>query len=145
MSMYRLALPGGLAALMLIGLVGCGASGEPPRETISGTVTFDGEPLQEGTIQFMPETPSTQATSAWGRVSGGKFEVLRDQGPSSGRYSVTIISGGDGAAGQPAGAMPGEGTPVKEKIPEKYNARTTLTAEVKQGGPNTYEFALKSK
>ena len=42
--------------------------------------------------------------------------------------------------------MPGgAGTPNKELIPAKYNAESTLTAEVKAGGPNDFPFDLKSK
>jgi hypothetical protein len=29
-------------------------------------------------------------------------------------------------------------------IPAKYNASTTLSAEVKEGAPNTFDFALQS-
>jgi len=137
----------GLAASLLIGLVGCAEKlDQLPREAISGTVTLDDQPLKDGTIQFLPDaTASDEATFAGGRILEGKFDVPRDQGPTPGRYSVTIISGGTASSGVTAETIPGEGVPRKEKIPAKYNTRTKLTAEVKKGGPNTFEFPLKTK
>jgi hypothetical protein len=34
---------------------------------------------------------------------------------------------------------------MPDLIPEKYNARSTLTAKVEPGKPNTFEFALTKK
>ncbi len=31
-----------------------------------------------------------------------------------------------------------------EKVPAKFNTKTTLTKEVTRGGPNAFEFDLKS-
>jgi hypothetical protein len=144
------ARPGGLAALMLAALVGCGGGDALPREAISGTVSLDGQPLKEGVIQFMPAvTAAGGGTVAGGSILDGKFDVPRDQGPTPGPYSVTILSGGAGAEPLPPGTMPGEGPtkkPAREKIPAKYNAQTTLTAEVKKGGPNNaFKFDLTTK
>jgi hypothetical protein len=148
-TMQQVARPGGLAALMLAALVGCGESDALPREAISGTVTLDGQPLKEGIIQFMPAVSATgEGTVAGGPIREGKFEIARNEGPTPGSYSVTILSGGTGADPLPAGTAPGEGTPnkpAKERIPAKYNAQTTLTAEVKKGDPNKFEFALTTK
>jgi hypothetical protein len=147
--MRRVAHPGGLAAVMLVGLMGCGERDTLPREAISGTVTLDGQPLKEGVIQFMPSVTTTnQAVVAGGPIRDGKFEVSRDQGPTPGGYSVTILSGDVGGGALPPGTAPGEGVankPAREKIPAKYNAQTILTAEVKKGGPNTFQFDLKTK
>jgi hypothetical protein len=147
--LQQVARPGGLAALVLAALAGCGGGDALPREAISGTVSLDGRPLKEGVIQFMPAVTTTDGgTVAGGSILDGKFEVPRDQGPTPGQYSVTILSGGAGEEQLPPGTMPGEGPkkPAKEKIPAKYNAQTTLTAEVKKGGPNNaFKFDLTSK
>jgi hypothetical protein len=144
--MHRVARRCGLAASILAGFVGCGSTtDELPREAISGAVTLDGRPLEEGVIQFLPAAASAGETPAGGPIRDGRFDVSRDQGPTPGSYSVVILSGGDGAGGIQPGAIPGEGVALKERIPAKYNARTTLTAEVKPGGPNTFEFALRTR
>jgi hypothetical protein len=147
--MRHVARPGGLTALMLAALVGCAESDALPREAISGTVTLDGQPLKEGVIQFMPAASATgDGTVAGGPIREGKFEIPRHEGPTPGSYSVTILSGGAGADAPPAGTPPGEGTPnkpAKEAIPAKYNAQTTLKADVKKGEENTFKFELVTK
>jgi hypothetical protein len=131
---------------LLIGLAGCGGETDQlPREAISGSVTFDGQPLKNGYIQFLPDAASDDATFAGGPIREGKFDIPREQGPTPGRYSVTVISGEAAPSEASAAELPGAGFSKKEKIPAKYNSRTTLTAEVKKGGPNQFEFPLKTK
>ncbi len=138
--------PASLAAVLLIGLAGCGAqTDEFPREAVSGTVTLDGQPLKEGTIQFMPDAQTSNGgTGATGMIRAGQFEIPRAEGPSPGHFSVVILSGG-GSDGITAATIPGEGPIAKETIPARYNAQTTLSADIKPGGPNTLEFPLKTK
>jgi len=64
-------------------------------------------------------------------------------GPTPGKYRVSILDGGP-AASDVGRAAPGAPPPVaaKPKVPEKYKARTTLRAEVRAGGPNTFDFEL---
>ena len=42
----------------------------------------------------------------------------------------------------PPGEIP---KPKKDPIPAKYNTKSELTAEVKAGVPNTYDFPLVTK
>jgi hypothetical protein len=70
-----------------------------------------------------------------------------------GNYKVAVNSattkadtGKSAESGQ--AAEPGRPTRTdrpKETIPMKYNAQSTLTAEVKKGGPNSFDFELKSQ
>jgi hypothetical protein len=147
--MHRMALPGTFTALFLVSFFGCGESGgdELPREAVSGVITLDGQPLMDGNIQLVPASAGAQyATTSGGTIREGKFEVPRNEGPTPGKYSVVISSGGGEVYRPAAGEMPGvPPKQIKEKIPAKYNARTVLTAEVKKGGPNAVEFALSSK
>ena len=39
---------------LMVTLVGCGAS-HPPLTIVTGTVTYDGEPLADATIAIMPD------------------------------------------------------------------------------------------
>jgi hypothetical protein len=140
-----LALVLGVAAPAL--LAGCGGGDNLPREALSGTVNFDGAPLKAGTIQFQP-TSAKEAVAASAGVADGRFSIPVGEGLVPGKYLVMI----NGVLGAPAPApegMPGDArppkAPAKELIPEKYNARSELTREVTRGGPNTFDFDLKSK
>jgi hypothetical protein len=122
---------------------GCGGGGDNlPRQEVSGTVTLIGQPLAQGTIQFMPMSQE-QGTLAGGEVKDGKFTIDREAGPVPGGYKVMIFSSG-GASMGPTEEMPGRAPPpTKELIPPQYNAATTLNVEVKGEGPNTFDFPLK--
>ena len=138
-----------LWALIFVAYVGCGGSDdELPREAISGNVTLDGEPLANGYVTFNPA--EGQATQSGGLVTVGKFSVPREQGPVPGKYSVSISSGSAEAKLSPAEeqtGMPGHVTSNKARdpIPAKYNANSTLAAEVKKGGDNDFPFELKTR
>lgn len=136
----------GLIAAALLAQAGCGGARDGlAREPISGTVTFKGEPLKSGTIQFAP-MGSQPGVSSGGMIADGTFQVARVDGPIPGKYTVMIF-----AAGAPGTASaPGEGSEPAAKvstavglIPIKYNLKSELTAEVKSGGPNSYTFDLQ--
>ncbi len=75
-------------------------------------------------------------------IKDGAFEVPREGGPVPGNYKVMIYAQGE-ASPLPEDYMPGAPKPLpKDLIPRKYNSKTTLTAEVKAGGPNTFKFPL---
>jgi hypothetical protein len=150
-----------MLALIFLASGGCGDGGgdDLPREPISGTVSYDGKPLANGTIQFQPAS-AAEGMAAGGMVVDGRFDVPRKEGPVPGKYMVQIDSIDETVTvpvpdpEQPASpgevAMPGElkiAPPKKmmkkRLIPPKYNSQTELTAEVKAGGPNTYKFDLE--
>jgi len=126
-------------------LAGCqGPSDTLPREAISGTVTLDGKPLPAGRIEFQP-SGQAETTAASGGITDGSYRIRQDEGPVPGTYKVSVTSAVT-TAKPPPGAMPGDTPPPpKEPIPAKFNAQTKLTAEVKKGGPNTFNFELTSK
>jgi hypothetical protein len=137
----------GLVALIALAPWGCGGAGDDlPREPISGTVAFEGQPLQSGTIQFQPAS-AKEGVAAGGMITAGRFDVPRKDGPVPGKYHVMIFALEGPELPRPEGEMPGvpkaqkKGTPVP--IPPRYNFQTELSAEVKAGGQNTYTFDLK--
>jgi hypothetical protein len=133
-------------------LAGCGGAADNlPRQAVSGSVTFGGQPLALGRIQFEPSSAEAKAP-AGGEIKDGTFSIPRDEGPTPGDYKVMITSSGASAsttrtapgAEPPAGSkakMPTIG-PSPELIPKKYNSQTTLTARVEVGKSNTFEFPL---
>jgi hypothetical protein len=123
---------------------GCGgAQDELPRQTVAGTVKFQGGPLKSGLIQFQPSSAGASMAGGAGIVDG-QYSISRAEGLVPGSYQVSITSAA--AAASPAGALPGDSPPpAREPIPVKYNARTTLKAEVKPDAPNKFDYDLDSK
>jgi hypothetical protein len=133
-----------LVWLALLVALGCGEAKDPHgRLPLSGTVTFQGKPLDAGTIEFLPPNPG-QGLSARALIRDGKYRVPREQGVPPGTYRVLITSPApaDGAApeGPPGVKLP---PPGRERIPPEYNRDSRQTAEVKEGGPNTFDFTIK--
>jgi hypothetical protein len=133
---------GRVAAVVLPAvLAGCGAAedgGEPARQTVSGTVTFDGKPLDEGRIRFQ-----NGKASAEGAITDGSYTIPESEGPLPGSYTVYIVSGHE-APGLKDGELPGVPQPAPpEKIPPQYNSMSTLTAQVEADGDSAIDFDLK--
>lgn len=138
-----------LFGLSVCCLFGCGA--EPPYEgkqryPISGTVTFQGEPVDGGMIAFVPQEGALNP--AGGPIIDGKFEVSEEKGPNAGNYRVQISwmkPTGKQIHDDDSGEMIDE---VKEVIPAKYNGATELTEQVKEASgndstANQFEFQLE--
>jgi hypothetical protein len=69
-------------------LAGCGSGGDGlARESVSGAVTLEGQPLEQGSIQFVPLSPDKGAP-AWGKVVNGSYSIPGSEGPVAGEYSV---------------------------------------------------------
>lgn len=127
---YTLLIVGSLG--LLPAFLGCD-SGYPPLGVVEGTVTFQGEPLPDATVVFLPVD---------GRVSRGKtnaqgeYELLYIddvKGAVLGKHRVQIVT---------RQLDESDNEIVKEKLPAQYNTKTTLTADVKSGG-STINFDLK--
>ncbi|MFH1302886.1 MAG: hypothetical protein ABIK07_17630 [Planctomycetota bacterium] len=132
-------------ALTLTGCFG-GSAEHIERAAVSGTVTFDGKPLPEGSIQFVPDVDSTgkpvRGKAVQALISDGKYTLEADQGPTVGPNKILIN------ATQKTGKFQdfdGKKTEIlKQYIPEKFNSDSTLKFDVK-AGPNTADFSLESK
>jgi hypothetical protein len=136
---YILVLAVGLAA-------GCSSDDGLPRESISGKVTLDSQPLASGVIQFIPAEKDSAAGGGGGQITGGKFSIAREQGLVPGKYNVAINAAAKTERTKPAQVGGGKMSDLaKELIPAEYNSETKLTAEVKKGGGNDFTFELKSK
>jgi hypothetical protein len=138
------------AALALAAVIGgCATDSAPvdnlPRRAVSGTVRLGGKPLARGTIQLLPpdHSPATALqVPVTAEIQDGSFQIPRAEGPVPGKYRVTISSR-PLVVVQP-NEEPGLTTRLEpEQVPETYNRKTTLEAEVKDGDDTTLTFDLK--
>jgi len=119
-----------LAAVALAG--GCG-----PRDTrveCSGTVSFAGRPVEEGTIGFFPLAGGRSEGAV---IAGGRYTARVQPG----RHRVEI-RGSRPLAENTSGPsdMPG---PIREDyIPKEFNEASTLEVEVPAVGPHSLPFVL---
>lgn len=133
-----------MLSCLLVTSLGCGSGNPLNRQAVSGKVTLDGQPLDQGTIELVP-TVTEGGILSGGAIRDGSFQVPADKGLPPGTYTVRIYSvEGDAAPAAPAGADIVKAPLAKERIPAKYNSQSELTAEVKDGESNIFTFDLKS-
>ncbi len=119
--------------------LGCG-DGRPALVPVTGTVTFDGKPIQGAEVMFM--------------VKGGR--PSRGETDAEGRFALSTFEEGDGCA-------PGAAQVVVQKqsfhynqqgegittfiIPQRYGipGRSGLDVEVIAGGENDFSLELRSR
>ncbi|OWK38176.1 hypothetical protein FRUB_07296 [Fimbriiglobus ruber] len=112
-------------------LAGCGEPG-PKKYDVSGTVQYEGEPVTEGDIMFASEDKTIGPEG--GKIKDGKYALKVREGKNRVEIRGTkIIPGKKGSMGEPF---------VDSFIPEKYNTKTELTADV-GSGKTTHNFELK--
>jgi hypothetical protein len=141
LRMWTLGIPGWVLA---VGLGGCGGSIDSlPREAVSGSVTFEGQPLAKGTIQFAP-TSDNLPTTGMATINDGKYSIPRANGLVPGTYKVAITSLTEVAEAKFSHGVPGKPAPApKNLISKQFNKNSNLTAEVKGGQSNNFEFEVK--
>ena len=138
-----------LAVTAAVSLPGCGSE-KRDRATVTGRVTYKGEPLRFGTVIFEPEA----GQFATGLIQpDGAFQMEtrgEGQGAPVGKCKVRFVCfANQDPEAKPAG--PENGFPEGESlgmgrslIPEKYLSVATsgITVEVKPGDNEPLEFNL---
>ncbi len=107
---------------------GCGKSG-PRNCRISGAVTLDGVPVQEGGIQF--EIVKTGDVPGGAVIIGGQYTTWVSPGAKTVRFAI---------AGSREGLAPEDETP--NATPRKYD-KEPLQIDVRKNG--VFDFPLTSK
>jgi hypothetical protein len=138
----------GAVAVSCIGLVlapGCEQGGADGRLAVSGTVTFEGAPLDQGSIEFT-STGEGPAVFTGAMIENGKYSVPAGQGLPPGTYLVKISSAAEDPSA-PAPEMPGmpeEGAEgAQERIPAEYNTESTQEVTVTADGENKFDFNIQ--
>jgi hypothetical protein len=133
-----------LLACLIASLSGCGRS-YGGRKAISGTVKLKGEPVNDGTIDFLPIS-GDQATKSGAQILNGSYKIPAEFGLLPGKYRVSITAGdgrtrADAPADQPPGPT-GANIVSKDRIPKEYNIESTQEVEVTEKGPNVFNYDI---
>ena len=139
----------GIVSCVLVAAVavGCGGKKGCERVIVSGTVTFQGQPVASGQIRFVP-TKDTQAPISGAGIIDGKYSVEANGGVPVGTHKIKIIARhidpkSRELAKTLAPGEPGKPPPAPQYIPRKYNARTELEITIPQGSRKiTKDFNL---
>ena len=121
-------------SIALLSFVGCKPAG-PETVTVQGNVTFEGTPVVEGDIVFIPPDPTALSTAA--RISGGVYTMEATPGEKKVEIRATRVVPGKANTDNPGSTEPA----MEMFIPKKYNTETTLTQSVPPEG-GKIDFAL---
>jgi hypothetical protein len=126
----------GLVLILALSAAGC-SSGD--RVGIEGRVTYEGEPLSQGSITFLPE--SDKGVKSGAPIVNGEYQVEQKFGPMPGPHRVEIHWAK--GTGQKFKNEFGELLEIrKEGLPDRYHTKSTLNAVLKRGD-NVVDFDLK--
>lgn len=134
-------------ATTMFGLVGCGEKQVlPPLGMVSGAITVNGVPFPDLKVTFEPQgrgsskslvgSASTAITDSQGRYEL-QYEGSGEKGAVVGAHIVRVESV---AGGGPAG---GANATTVVMIPESYNAKSALRAEVAAGSNPPVNFEIQ--
>jgi len=158
----RTGLNGLILLLVAVGCTGGSSEGRVNVYPVSGKVTMGGGPLVNATVAFAPR--EGQPTAVGRTDVNGEYHLSTyggDDGAAAGSYSVVVTKplggGGTSAAAEAHGTDPtanydgggghgaGGGAGTAGAVPERYSNsnETPLSAEVKSGDENRFDFDIE--
>jgi hypothetical protein len=132
-----------LCLVLCPALAGCGSAKYKGAKQypLAGEVTFEGEPIDVGSISFIPE--SGKGRPSGGVITDGKYDVPEEMGANAGKYRVEIRwlkRTGKKLKDAESGEMYDE---RREALPDKLHTNSELSVEVPLPD-NRHDFKLKS-
>jgi hypothetical protein len=119
--------------LLAVAIAAGGCGGGSGLHEVTGDVTFNGEPVEAGDVLFVD--PDRVLPPVHGKIVNGQFRLQCPAGPRSVEIRAAKASQNKAA---PAVLF-------EDYIPEQFNVRSALTAEVTRGGKNHFTFDLDSR
>jgi hypothetical protein len=126
----------GIGFALLLSAAGCG---EPVIATVTGNITLDGQPLNEGLIRFV--AADAQSASADANIKNGRYTAQVPAGEKRVEITAPKVIGKKKMYNTPDSPEVDE---VEELLPPQFNVQTKLKATVK-AGENQASFQVTSE
>ncbi len=112
------------------------------RFPLSGKVTYEGQPIDMGSISFLPQGGDQRVSG--GYIMGGEYSVPEAQGANAGKHRIEIRW--QKLTGKKIRDPHSEDVTEQraEGLPAKYHRDSELTADV-SAKQTTFDFDLKAK
>jgi hypothetical protein len=127
-------------------LGGCGGPSYKgdQRYPLQGAATFDGQPIDLGSISLVPAgKEGSEGRASGGVITDGKYSIPEESGPTAGKYRVEVHwlkLTGKRLLDKDTGEMYDQRL---EALPAKYHSQSELTVDVPTPG-NSHDLTLKS-
>jgi hypothetical protein len=119
-------------ALAVAFAAGCGDNDRAGRYQVTGSVTWNGTPVERGFVTFQPADGKPAEA---GPIKDGRYTLYAYPGANSVSIRAEKVDGFNKGMNQPN---------IVQYIPPKYNVQTELSAEVALDDENEADFSLKS-
>jgi hypothetical protein len=125
--------------LVVVAVATIGGCGESKLTSVGGTVTLDGQPLNEGSMRFVPSDGNAPTEAAM--IKAGKFSTQLQRTS----YKVEIHATKFIDTGVKLDEKgPGGGPTAVELLPARYHVNSELTLNI-TGPTSNARFDLKSR
>jgi hypothetical protein len=113
-----------LLSLLVALAGGCGGNAGPERVVVSGTVTYNGEPVSNGSIFFAP-VPTCPAPASGTCIVNGQYKADAKGGVPVGTHTIQVEAYRK-LTSQPDmdGPTPTRGEPREQYLPERFNVHS---------------------
>jgi hypothetical protein len=138
-SYYWLSIVFALVAVLVTS--GCWKSAD--GVVVTGTVTFDGQPVETGQITFEPQEQGVMTVAL---ISKGAYTIPSERPASSGKYLVRITADrptGKALAANPRSQEDQAAVETEQFIPEKYNLGSQQYVDISPT-QSKHDFTLTS-
>lgn len=116
---------------MLLIVAGCSVRGYegPQRAAVSGNVSFEGKPIEKGTIHLKPAGNGAAVIST-APITNGRYSISEERGPTFGSYHVSIF-GFEAIESPNADEQDADSSDKsRQYIPTKFNKESSLSIEI---------------
>jgi len=131
---------------------GCAGGSKSDTASVKGTVTWNGQPIEQGVVLFVysPGKDSAEKIMVPAKIQQGAYSLDVKSGPVVGKNRIEIRAMKNTGETREVFSDPAPGSKeVKSQlvevqrhyIPKQYNDDSTLT-EIVQSGENKFDFAL---
>lgn len=127
---------------VVLALLLAGCSRLPTRGVV-GDVTWNGTPIEDGAIDFIP-VAGTGGPSVGAPIADGKYSIPDDKGPlADGTYRVELRAVKDTGKFPPGPRYAKSMTIREDIIPSEYNIKSKLQKKIDgSANPNRIDFHL---
>jgi hypothetical protein len=137
---FRISVVFGVLAMFA---AGCNRGDGVQRVVVSGNVTYEGEPVAQGSILFVPSGDGV-GPSMDAQLVDGRYRIDRQGGLPVGKYRVQILGfRNDAVARNTDGFAREHANAPQQYLPEKYNMMSMLEVAIEpDASKTTKDFLL---
>ena len=140
LAFLRMAVVAVGCAALAATMVGCDKGTGLTKVVVTGTITYNGEPIDNGEIRFLP-IDATQGPISGGPIVKGTYKAVSKGGVPVGTHRVEIRGYMPAAVVTGSSTAAVEGGPAVQFVDKTFNDQSELTCKI-DSSTTTKDFNL---